>query len=40
MVGALNEQGFYGVVEPSTPDAAPTGFRQWCEDVLRAAVLA
>ncbi|WP_406350069.1 NAD(P)H-binding protein [Streptomyces sp. NBC_00658] len=40
MVEALNEQGFYGAVEPSTPDSAPTGFRQWCEDVLRPAVLA
>jgi uncharacterized protein YbjT (DUF2867 family) len=40
MVDALDEQGFYGVVAPSTPESAPTGFRQWCEDVLRPAVLA
>ncbi|MGP3924139.1 NAD(P)H-binding protein [Streptomyces sp. 8N616] len=40
MAEALNDQGFYGAVEPSTPESAPTGFRQWCEDVLRPAVLA
>jgi uncharacterized protein YbjT (DUF2867 family) len=40
MVEALDDQGFYGAVEPSTPESAPTGFRQWCEDVLRPAVLA
>lgn len=40
MVEALNDQGFYGAVEPSTPESAPTGFRQWCEDVLRPTVLA
>ncbi|WP_329118223.1 NAD(P)H-binding protein [Streptomyces sp. NBC_01465] len=38
MVDALDEQGFYGAVAPSTPDVAPTGFRQWCEEVLRPAV--
>ncbi len=27
------------VAEPSTPGTAPTGFRQWCETVLRPAVL-
>ena len=40
MVDALDDQGFYGVAAPSTPETAPTGFRQWCEDVLRPAVLA
>ncbi|MFD9902772.1 NAD(P)H-binding protein [Streptomyces sp. NPDC059063] len=40
MVDAMNDQGFYGAVEPSTPESAPTGFRQWCEEVLRPAVLA
>lgn len=40
MTEALNEQDFYGAVQPSTPENAPTGFRQWCEDVLRPAVLA
>ncbi|WP_127357343.1 NAD(P)H-binding protein [Actinacidiphila soli] len=40
MVEALNDQGFYGAVEPSTLESAPTRFRQWCEDVLRPAVLA
>jgi uncharacterized protein YbjT (DUF2867 family) len=39
MVDAQNAQGFYGVSRPSTPDLAPTGFRQWCEEVLRPAVL-
>lgn len=38
MVDAQNTQGFYGSVQPSTPDTAPTGFRQWCEEVLRPAV--
>jgi len=40
MVQAQSDQGFYGAAEPSTPESAPTGFRQWCEDVLRPAVLA
>ncbi|MGW3146959.1 NAD(P)H-binding protein [Streptomyces sp. NPDC001177] len=40
MTDALNDQGFYGAVEPTTPEHAPTGFRQWCEAVLRPAVLA
>ncbi|MDN3026979.1 NAD(P)H-binding protein [Streptomyces sp. S.PB5] len=40
MVDALNELGFYGVDAPSTPECAPTGFRQWCEEVLKPAVLA
>ncbi|MEV0276544.1 NAD(P)H-binding protein [Streptomyces sp. NPDC050610] len=39
MMAALNEQGFYGAAQPSTPDATPTGFRQWCEEVLKPAVL-
>ncbi|MFF9486237.1 NAD(P)H-binding protein [Streptomyces sp. NPDC014676] len=39
MAAAMDEQGFYGPTEPSTPDTAPTGFRQWCETVLRPAVL-
>lgn len=39
MVDAQNDQGFYGADMPSTPETAPTGFRQWCEDVLRPAVL-
>ncbi|MEU6372681.1 NAD(P)H-binding protein [Streptomyces sp. NPDC046909] len=40
MVDALNDQGFYGSDAPSTPECAPTGFRQWCEEVLKPAVLA
>ncbi|MER6984115.1 NAD(P)H-binding protein [Streptomyces carpinensis] len=40
MVQALDEQGFYGATQPATPENAPTGFRQWCEEVLRPAVLA
>ncbi|MFF4394044.1 NAD(P)H-binding protein [Streptomyces sp. NPDC001480] len=40
MVDALREQGFYGAGAPSTPETAPTGFRQWCEEVLRTAVMA
>ena len=40
MVRALEEQGFYGADAPSTPETAPTGFRQWCEEVLKPAVLA
>jgi uncharacterized protein YbjT (DUF2867 family) len=39
MTEALNDQDFYGAVQPSTPESAPTGFRQWCEEVLRPAVL-
>lgn len=39
MTDALREQGFYGAGEPSTPENAPTGFRQWCEEVLRTAVM-
>ncbi|GGL65128.1 NmrA family transcriptional regulator [Streptomyces fumigatiscleroticus] len=38
MVRALDEQGFYGAGAPSTPEWAPTGFRQWCEEVLLPAV--
>lgn len=38
MENALNEQGFYGEAVPTTPDVAPTGFRQWCEEVLRPVV--
>ncbi|MFJ8105949.1 NAD(P)H-binding protein [Streptomyces sp. NPDC096132] len=37
MTDAQNVQGFYGAVQPSTPDTAPTGLRQWCEEVLRPA---
>ncbi|GAA3091828.1 NAD(P)H-binding protein [Streptomyces rectiviolaceus] len=40
MTEALNTQGFYGADVPSTPEAAPTGFRQWCQEMLRPAVLA
>ncbi|QNP75195.1 NAD(P)H-binding protein [Streptomyces roseirectus] len=39
MMDAIDAQGFYGAGEPSTPKAAPTGFAEWCEDVLRPAVL-
>ena len=39
MVRALDDQGFYGAAEPSTSDTAPTSFRQWCEEVLKPAVL-
>ncbi|MFE9445484.1 NAD(P)H-binding protein [Streptomyces sp. NPDC006602] len=39
MVDAQNDQGFYGASQPSTPDLAPTDFRQWCEEVLKPAVL-
>ncbi|MEV0091995.1 NAD(P)H-binding protein [Streptomyces sp. NPDC050738] len=39
MTDALEEQGFYGAMSPTTPDRAPTSFRQWCEEVLRPAVL-
>ncbi|MFJ3306408.1 NAD(P)H-binding protein [Streptomyces sp. NPDC086549] len=39
MTEALKDQGFYGAAQPSTPESAPTGFRQWCEDALRPAVL-
>ncbi|MER5428337.1 NAD(P)H-binding protein [Streptomyces sp. NPDC002588] len=37
MMDAQNAQGFYGAAQPSTPDTAPTSFRQWCEEVLRPA---
>ena len=37
MVDALNDQGFYGASQPSTPDLAPTGFRRWCEEVFEPA---
>ncbi|MGW0947009.1 NAD(P)H-binding protein [Streptomyces sp. NPDC002623] len=37
MIDAQNDQGFYGAVQLPTPDLAPTGFRQWCEEVLRPA---
>ncbi|MEU6762532.1 NAD(P)H-binding protein [Streptomyces sp. NPDC046853] len=40
MTEALNSRGFYGVDAPRTPQYAPTGFRQWCQEVLRPAVLA
>ncbi|MEU1182409.1 NAD(P)H-binding protein [Streptomyces sp. NPDC005820] len=39
MVDAQNTQGFYGAVQPSTPDTAPTTFRQWCEEVFKPAAL-
>ncbi|MEU5538467.1 NAD(P)H-binding protein [Streptomyces sp. NPDC020362] len=39
MADALNDQGIYGAAEPSTPQSAPTGFREWCEEVLGATVL-
>ncbi|MFF7091890.1 NAD(P)H-binding protein [Streptomyces rubradiris] len=39
MMRALDERDFYGAGVPATPDTAPTGFRQWCEEVLRPAVL-
>ncbi|EMF28823.1 NAD(P)H-binding protein [Streptomyces pseudogriseolus] len=39
MATAMDDQGFYGPTEPSTPDTAPTGFREWCETVLRPALL-
>ncbi|CAM5633413.1 hypothetical protein SALBM311S_13003 [Streptomyces alboniger] len=39
MVDAQNDQGFYGASQPTTPDLAPTTFRQWCEEVLKPAVL-
>ncbi|MFD9323311.1 NAD(P)H-binding protein [Streptomyces sp. NPDC060053] len=38
MMDAQNTQGFYGAAQPSTPDTAPTSFRQWCEEVLKPAV--
>lgn len=37
MTHAQNTQGFYGATQPSTPDTAPTSFRQWCEEVLKPA---
>ncbi|MFI9422772.1 NAD(P)H-binding protein [Streptomyces achromogenes] len=39
MTRALDGQGFYGAGVPATPDTAPTGFRRWCEEVLKPAVL-
>jgi hypothetical protein len=39
MAAAIDAQGFYGIAAPSTPETAPTSFRQWCEEVLRPAVL-
>ncbi|MBU6534377.1 NAD(P)H-binding protein [Streptomyces mayonensis] len=39
MASAMSTQGFYGETEPGTPDTAPTGFRRWCEEVLRPAAL-
>ncbi|WP_190079143.1 hypothetical protein [Streptomyces longisporoflavus] len=38
MTAALDTQGFYGATAPSAPEHAPTGFRQWCQEVLRPAV--
>ncbi|WP_037859117.1 NAD(P)H-binding protein [Streptomyces sp. NRRL S-340] len=38
MARAITEQGFYGAAAPSTPETAPTSFRQWCEEVLKPAV--
>lgn len=40
MASATSTQGFYGEAESDTPDTAPTGFRRWCEEVLRPAALA
>ncbi|MFF0584458.1 NAD(P)H-binding protein [Streptomyces sp. NPDC003781] len=40
MAAAMDAQGFYGAVQPSTPDTAPTSFRRWCEETLRPAALA
>ncbi|GAB2592888.1 NAD(P)H-binding protein [Streptomyces capparidis] len=40
MMDALAVQDFYGAAQPSTPGSAPTGFRQWCRDVLVPAVAA
>ncbi|MFF3334595.1 NAD(P)H-binding protein [Streptomyces sp. NPDC002888] len=39
MMDAQNAQGIYGAAQPTTPDLAPTGFRQWCEEVLKPAAL-
>ncbi|MGW2619779.1 NAD(P)H-binding protein [Streptomyces sp. NPDC001500] len=39
MTDAQNTQGFYGASQPGTPDVTPTGFRQWCEEVFRPALL-
>ncbi|MEV0115708.1 NAD(P)H-binding protein [Streptomyces sp. NPDC050844] len=38
MTDSLNDQGYYGATAPSTPENAPTTFRQWCEEVLASAV--
>ncbi|OPC80524.1 NmrA family transcriptional regulator [Embleya scabrispora] len=40
MVDSLDAQGYYGADAASTPEAAPTTFRRWCEEVLRPAVVA
>jgi uncharacterized protein YbjT (DUF2867 family) len=40
MTDAQNTQGLYGATVPSTPEEAPTSFRQWCEEVLKPAVQA
>ncbi|MFF5468299.1 NAD(P)H-binding protein [Streptomyces achromogenes] len=39
MMRALGDQDFYGAGVPVTPGTAPTGFRGWCEEVLKPAVL-
>ncbi|MFI7498490.1 NAD(P)H-binding protein [Streptomyces sp. NPDC049687] len=39
MADAQNAQGFYGSAQPTTPDLAPTTFRQWCEEVFKPAAL-
>ncbi|MFG2576799.1 NAD(P)H-binding protein [Streptomyces sp. NPDC048481] len=38
MTDAQNTQGFYGASQPATPGRTPTGFRQWCEEVLAPAL--
>ncbi|MFF6996851.1 NAD(P)H-binding protein [Streptomyces sp. NPDC008313] len=40
MASAMDSQGFYGSAAPRIPKTAPTGFRRWCEETLRPAVLA
>nr|WP_203620697.1 NAD(P)H-binding protein [Streptomyces sp. SID8499] len=37
MAQALDDQDFYGIGTPSTPDTAPTSFHQWCEETLKPA---
>ncbi|MEU6477470.1 NAD(P)H-binding protein [Streptomyces sp. NPDC047017] len=39
MTRALDAKDFYGAAAPSTPRTAPTGFRTWCEETLKPAVL-